>query len=316
VPVPVILVTGFLGAGKTTLINHLLTANGGQRLAAVVNDFGAINIDADLIAENADGVVSLANGCICCSLQGDLLRTLASLLRREPPPDGIVIETSGVSDPAEIVQNLLDPVIWKDAALETVIAVADARALADDPALLDDKLCRSQIASADIVVLNKADLVDEAELARTRTAVAALRPDRVIFPVAEGRIAPELAFAGGGHEPVAPDPQAVARARFATPRFETLAFTTEHPLAMGAFQAAIGQLAPKLVRAKGFVTFAEQPAKPMLFQLVGDRATLGSAPGTAGGVAVRLVLIAEMGRIDPAWARALLTGCVAADTRP
>ncbi len=310
--VPVILVTGFLGAGKTTLINHLLTANGGRRLAAVVNDFGAINIDADLIAENADGVVSLANGCICCSLQGDLLRTLSSLLRREPPPEGIVIETSGVSDPAEIVQNLLDPVIWKDAALETVIAVADARALAGDAALLGDRLCRSQIASADIVVLNKADLVDEAQLARARVAVAALKPERVIFPVVEGRIAPELAFAGGGHEPVAPDPQAMARTLFATPRFETLAFTSDRPLTMGAFQAAIGRLAPKLVRAKGFVTFREQPGRPMLFQLVGDRATLGHAPGAADGEAVRLVLIAEMGRIDPEEARALLNGCVAA----
>lgn len=310
-PVPVILVTGFLGAGKTTLINHLLTANGGRRLAAVVNDFGAINIDADLIAENADGVVSLANGCICCSLQGDLLRTLSSLLRREPPPEGIVIETSGVSDPAEVVRSLLDPVIWNDAALETVIAVADARALADDPALLGEALCRSQIASADIVALNKADLVDEAELARARATIAALKPERVIFPMAEGRIAPELAFAGGGHEPAVPDPQADARARFATPRFETLTFTSDRPLAMGAFQAAIGRLAPKLVRAKGFVSFREQPGRTMLFQLVGDRATLGPAPATADGAAVRLVLIAEMGRIDPAEARAILDRCTA-----
>jgi cobalamin biosynthesis protein CobW len=312
VAVPVILVTGFLGAGKTTLINHLLTANGGRRLAAVVNDFGAINIDADLIAENADGVVSLANGCICCSLQGDLLRTLSTLLRREPPPEGIVIETSGVSDPAEVVRSLLDPVIWKDAALETVIAMADARALADNPALLDDALCRSQIASADIVALNKADLVDEAELARARKAVAALKPERVIFPVAEGRIAPELAFAGGGHEPAAPDPQAAARARFATPRFETMTFTADRPLAMDAFQAAIGRLAPRLVRAKGFVTFAGQPGRPMLFQLVGDRATLGPAPAVARGEAVRLVLIAEIGRIDPAEARAILARCTTA----
>jgi len=312
VAVPVILVTGFLGAGKTTLINHLLTANGGRRLAAVVNDFGAINIDAELIAENADGVVSLANGCICCSLQGDLLRTLSSLLRRVPPPEGIVIETSGVSDPAEIVQNLLDPVIWKDAALETVIAVADARALADEPALLDDKLCRSQVASADIVVLNKADLVDEAELSRAQAAVAALKPERVIFPVVEGCIAPELAFAGGGHEPVTPDPQAAARARFATPRFETLTFTSEQPFAMGAFQAVIGRLAPKLVRAKGFVTFREQPGRPMLFQLVGDRATLGPAPAGARGEAVRLVLISEMRRLDQAETETLLRGCIPA----
>lgn len=310
--VPIILVTGFLGVGKTTLINHLLTASQGRRLAAVVNDFGAVNIDADLIAENADGVMSLTNGCICCSLQGDLLRTLSGLLRREPPPEGIVIETSGVSDPAEIVRSLLDPVIWKDATLETVIAVADARALADDPVLLDDALCRSQIASADIVALNKADLVDAGDLARARAAVAALKPERVIFPVAEGRIAPELAFAGSGHEPATPDPRRAAQARFATPRFETTTFTADRPLAMAAFQAAIGRLAPQLVRAKGFVTFAEQPDRPMLFQLVGERATLGPAPASLAGNAVRLVLIGEMGRIDTAAARATLAGCVAA----
>jgi G3E family GTPase len=310
--IPVILVTGFLGAGKTTLINHLLTANGGRRLAAVVNDFGAINIDADLIAEQADGVVSLANGCICCSLQGDLLRTLSNLLRRIPPPEGIVIETSGVSDPAEIVRSLLDPVIWRDAALETVIAVADARALADHPALLDDALCRSQIASADIVALNKADLVDAADLAAARRAVATLKPDRMIFPVAEGRIAPELAFAGSGHEPRVADPRAAARARFATPRFETTTFTTDRPFAMTAFQAAIGQLAPHLVRAKGFVTFAGQPDRPMLFQLVGERARLGPAPAVARGEAVQLVLIAEMGRIEPEAVRAALAACVEA----
>ncbi|MGQ3356491.1 MAG: CobW family GTP-binding protein [Phreatobacter sp.] len=310
--VPVILVTGFLGAGKTTLINHLLTANQGRRLAAVVNDFGAVNIDADLIAENADGVMSLANGCICCSLQGDLLRTLSGLLKREPPPEGIVIETSGVSDPAEVVRSLLDPVVWREATLETVVAVADARALADDPSLLEDALCRSQIASADIVALNKADLVDAADLARARAAVAALKPERVIFPVAEGRIAPELAFAGGGHEPSVPDARRAAQARFATPRFETTTFTAERPLDMAAFQATIGRLAPRLVRAKGFVTFAGQPDRPMLFQLVGDRATLGPAPAGLAGDAVRLVLIGEMGRLDVDAARAMLAACVQA----
>lgn len=310
--VPVILVTGFLGAGKTTLINHLLTAAHGRRLAAVVNDFGAINIDADLVAQNADGVVSLANGCICCSLQGDLLRTLSNLLRRDPPPEGIVIETSGVSDPAEVVRSLLDPVVWRDAALETVVAVADARALADDPALLDDSLCRSQVAAADIVALNKADLVSPEELARARAALAALKPERVIFEVREGRIAPELAFAGGFHAPVAPDGREAERARFAADRFETMTFTAERPLALGAFQAAIGRLAPKLVRAKGVLSFAEHPGRPMLFQLVGERATLGPAPDIRPDAPpVRLVLIAEMGRLDAAAARAALEGCLA-----
>src|ERR1044072_4917663 len=94
-PVPILLVTGFLGAGKTTVVNHLLANAAGRRIAAIVNDFGAINIDAELIAGASDGVVSLANGCICCSLEGDLLRTLSTLLRRDPKPDYIVIETSG-----------------------------------------------------------------------------------------------------------------------------------------------------------------------------------------------------------------------------
>lgn len=310
--VPVILVTGFLGAGKTTLINHLLTHAGGRRLAAVVNDFGAVNIDAALIAENADGVMSLANGCICCSLQGDLLRTLSSLLRRDPCPEGIVIETSGVSDPAEVVRTLLDPVVWREAPLETVIAVADAAALAADPALLDDTLCRSQVASADIVALNKADLVDAAGLARARAALARLKPERVIFDVSAGAIAPELAFAGTGHKPVAPDPRAAERARFATPRFESTTFESSEPLSLPGFQQAMTRLAPLLIRAKGFVSFAEHPGRVMLFQLVGDRATLGPAPPGAEPGATRLVLIAEMGRLTASGAEEALNRCVTA----
>src|SRR6201991_2688892 len=134
-PVPILLVTGFLGAGKTTIVNHLLAHAEGRRIAAIVNDFGAINIDAELIAGASDGVVSLTNGCICCSLEGDLLRTLAAILRRSPRPDSIVIETSGVAAPADIVRNLMDPVIWREAPLETVLCVVDATTPAEK---LDD----------------------------------------------------------------------------------------------------------------------------------------------------------------------------------
>src|SRR6201991_1437365 len=146
--VPVVLVAGFLGAGKTTVVNHLLAHADGRRIAAVVNDFGAINIDAELIAGASDGVVSLSNGCICCTLEGDLLRTLATLLRRNPRPEYIVIETSGIADPADIVRNLMDPVIWQEAPLETVLCVFDATT---SPAKLhDDALLRSQLKAADV----------------------------------------------------------------------------------------------------------------------------------------------------------------------
>ena len=158
-PVPILLVTGFLGAGKTTVVNHLLAHAEGRRIAAVVNDFGAINIDAELIAGASDGVVSLSNGCICCSLEGDLLRTLAALLRRDPRPEFIVIETSGVADPSDIVRNLMDPLIWREAPLETVLCVVDATTSAET---LNDALLRSQLRAADVVALSKVDLVDAA----------------------------------------------------------------------------------------------------------------------------------------------------------
>ena len=150
------LVTGFLGSGKTTVVNYLLAHAEGRRIAAVVNDFGAINIDAELITGAADGVVSLSNGCICCSLESDLLRTLAVLLRRDPRPEIIVIETSGVADPTDVVRNLMDPVIWREAPLETVLCVVDATT---PVAMLDDALLRSQIRASDVVALSKVDLV-------------------------------------------------------------------------------------------------------------------------------------------------------------
>src|ERR1700726_3101484 len=172
-PVPILLVTGFLGAGKTTVVNHLLAHAEGRRIAAVVNDFGAINIDAELIIGAADGVVSLSNGCICCSLQGDLLRTLAVLLRRDPRPELIVIETSGVADPSDIVRNLMDPVIWRETPLETVLCVVDATTPAG---ALDDALLRLQVRASDVVALSKVDLVDAAGREQIRRAIAAVKP--------------------------------------------------------------------------------------------------------------------------------------------
>jgi G3E family GTPase len=180
-----VLVAGFLGAGKTTVVNHLLAHAEGKRIAAVVNDFGAINIDAELITGAADGVVSLSNGCICCSLEGDLLRTLAGLLRRDPRPEVIVIETSGVADPLDIVRNLMDPVIWREAPLETVLCVVDATAA---PAMFDDALLRSQIRAADIVALTKVDLADAVNHAQVRDAVRAIRPAAVLVDAPHGEV--------------------------------------------------------------------------------------------------------------------------------
>ena len=305
VPVPVLLVTGFLGAGKTTVVNHLLAHAEGRRIAAVVNDFGAINIDTELIAGASDGVVSLANGCICCTLEGDLLRTLAALLRRDPKPEFVVIETSGIADPADIVRNLMDPVIWQEAPLETVLCLLDATTTAT--ALKDDALLRSQLRAADVVALSKVDLADEASRAQLREAVRALRPAAVMVDALHGEVPAALLF------PVDVEhaPREVAPRRPAADRFETLSWTSVRPVSLPRLQQAIGRLAPKLARAKGLFETVEQPGRLMVFQLAGGRATLApGGPLVAGTPRTRIVFIAELGVLTSAEIDGIMQACV------
>lgn len=304
-PVPILLVTGFLGAGKTTVVNHLLANADGRRIAAVVNDFGAINIDAELIAGASDGVVSLANGCICCSLEGDLLRTLSTLLRRDPKPEYIVIETSGVADPGDIVRNLMDPVILREAPLETVLCVIDAAM----PPALDDALQRSQLRVADIVALSKLDLADEGAGARMREAIRAERVPAVVVDARHGEIPSALLFPASDR---APAPREPGPKRPAEERFETLSWTSDQPLSLPRLQQAIGRLAPKLARAKGLFETIEQPGRLMVFQFAGGRATLAPGePATEGVPRARIVFIAELGVLSKTELDDLMDGCVA-----
>ncbi|TFV35348.1 GTP-binding protein [Bradyrhizobium frederickii] len=306
-PVPILLVTGFLGAGKTTVVNHLLAHAEGRRIAAVVNDFGAINIDAELIAGASDGVVSLANGCICCSLEGDLLRTLSTLLRRDPKPDYIVIETSGVADPADIVRNLMDPVILREALLETVLCVMDA---GTPPAALDDALQRSQLRVADIVALSKLDLADEGAGMRMRAAIRAQRVPAMVVDAPHGAIPSALLFPT--HVDRAPAPRTPGPKRPAEDRFETLSWTSEHPLSLPRLQQAIARLAPKLARAKGLFETVEQPGRQMVFQFAGGRATLAPGDAPAPGVPrAGIVFIAELGVLSKAELDSIMAACVA-----
>jgi G3E family GTPase len=308
-PVPILLVAGYLGAGKTTVVNHLLARAEGRRIAAVVNDFGAVNIDAELIAGASEGVVSLSNGCICCSLEADLLRTLAVLLRRDPRPEFIVIETSGIADPADIVRNLMDPMIWREAPLETVLCVVDATTPATR---LNDALLRSQLRAADVVALSKVDLVDAARRAELADAVRSLRPGTVVVDALHGEVPAALLFpADAAH---APTPREPAPRRPTVDRFETLSWTSQRPVSLPRLQQAISRVAPKLARAKGLFETVEQPGRSMVFQLAGGRATLAPGGTLAAGVPrARIVFIAELGVLSRAEIDRIMEGCIDAE---
>ena len=164
--IPLTVIGGFLGAGKTTLLNYWLRESRGKRFAVLVNDFGAINIDAALIASSSGDTIALTDGCVCCSIGDDLSQALIRVLDASPPFDGIVIEASGVSDPWRIAQiGLAEPGLLMDG----VIVLLDAHALADNLAnpLLRDSIERP-LAHADLVVLNKVDLADGAALESAR----------------------------------------------------------------------------------------------------------------------------------------------------
>ncbi|RSF06019.1 CobW family GTP-binding protein [Achromobacter aegrifaciens] len=178
-------VGGFLGAGKTSLLNHVLSRS--QRRAAVlVNDFGPVDIDAGLIAQRSDQVIRLANGCVCCSMAGGLDDALARVLALDPLPEWIVIEASGVSDPGRIAQvGMSDPMLQ----LEGVVVLADAanvRTLAADPLLADT--VERQLKAADLLVLNKTDLASAAELASLRSWLQAATRGAAMVETREGRV--------------------------------------------------------------------------------------------------------------------------------
>lgn len=165
--IPVTVVAGFLGAGKTTLLRNLLERCEGRRLAVIVNDFGELNIDAGMIAEQTEAVYSLENGCICCSVQDDLLAQLERLANMHPPLEQVVIECSGVSDPQRIVQTLGYPKLRRRLHLDAVLTVVDAarrEPLEGEYARLE----RMQAAAADLLLLNKCDLLDTDERASQR----------------------------------------------------------------------------------------------------------------------------------------------------
>src|SRR5438445_1351567 len=173
--IPVTVLTGYLGAGKTTLLNRILSENHGKKYAVIVNEFGEIGIDNDLIIGADEEIFEMNNGCICCTVRGDLVRLHDGLMRRKGKFDAIIVETTGLADPAPVAQTFfVDEDVQKNARLDAVVTVADAKWLSDR--LKDAPEAKNQIAFADVIVLNKTDLVSGPELAEVEARIRGINP--------------------------------------------------------------------------------------------------------------------------------------------
>jgi G3E family GTPase len=177
--IPVTVLTGYLGAGKTTLLNRILTENHGKKYAVIVNEFGEIGIDNDLIVESDEEVFEMNNGCICCTVRGDLIRVVEGLMKRPGGFDGILVETTGLADPAPVAQTFfMDDDVKAKAKLDAVVTVADAKHLLGS--LKDSPEAQEQIGFADVILLNKTDLVSPDELKTVEARIRAINPHAIV----------------------------------------------------------------------------------------------------------------------------------------
>ena len=292
--IPVTVVGGYLGAGKTTLVNHLLRNAAGRRIAVAVNEFGDLPIDSDLI-EGADGnILTLAGGCICCTFGSDLVAGLIDLAKRAETIDHILIEASGVALPGAVAQSLS---LVAGLALDAIIVVADAGNIRDRAAdlYMGDTITR-QLASADLVVLNKSDLLSEDDLDSLARWLPARAPAARIVHATYGAVAPSVVLGIGTNfaaETILPPHMTAA--------YASAAFTLDHPVDAEILAAALADPALNLVRAKGFVR--DSIRGWTVLQIVGSRAAVTAAASQAEA---RIVFIAIGRRIDRARIAAII----------
>jgi G3E family GTPase len=177
--IPVTVLTGYLGAGKTTLLNRILSESHGRKYAVIVNEFGEIGIDNDLIVESDEEIYEMNNGCVCCTVRGDLIRTVEGLMRRPGRFDAILVETTGLADPVPVAQTFfMDDDVRAKTRLDAVVALVDAKHL--PLRLKDSREAEDQIAFADVIVLNKTDLVTPEELKSVEATIRAINPTAAI----------------------------------------------------------------------------------------------------------------------------------------
>lgn len=271
--IPLTVVGGYLGAGKTTLLNHLLRNAAGRRYAVLVNDFGSLNIDASLVEAEDGALLRLENGCVCCTIAGGMATALHEVAQLDPRPDHVIVEASGVSDPGRVA--------WYGHVApftpEGVVVVADAETVRErcrDP-FVGDAVTR-QLRAADLLVLNKIDLVGPVDLEETRAWLGQAAPGAAVLPTRHGEV-PSAVLLGL--------PSRTVRMPEGThPDYASWSFSSATPMCETALRERLALWPDEVLRAKGVVQVAEDPGRRYLFHRTGRRWSLvpdrdwGAAP--------------------------------------
>ncbi|MGH3639601.1 MAG: CobW family GTP-binding protein [Mycobacterium sp.] len=280
---PITILTGFLGAGKTTLLNRILTGDHGLRVAVLVNDFGSINIDADLVVGVESDVISLANGCICCSIRDDLVAAVTQVLERPERPEYVLLEASGVADPSGIAVTFTDARFRDRIRLDSITCVMDAEQVFAAPEQMELKLW--QIGWSDMLILNKVDLVDRQQIDR----ITAWLDDRFhryrLIESTRCDVPLEILLSVGrfeaarldlpSHDHDEHDCRDLRCQRQPdddhSHAFSTWSYETEQPLSLAALRQVAARLPVNIYRCKGTVHSTEAPDQRAVLQVVGRR---------------------------------------------
>lgn len=274
IPQPIASITvisGFLGAGKTSLLNHILSANHGLKIGVLVNDFGALNIDAGLVVGVHGETLELTNGCVCCNIREDLMLGLQQMLSREDPPRHVVLETSGVSDPRAVIETLRTAETNGWARVDAVLVIVDVDAQGQ-LSRGDRVFAMGQVLAADIIVLNKTDLVAPSEVDELEAKYRKRSPRARVLRAVHGNVPPQLVFDVAASDVHATDDVSPQHSHASD--YWTWSWSSLRPLSSRRLRRAINGLPTTVFRAKGTVQLQGRRGQRAVLHVVGKRAEL------------------------------------------